>query len=141
MTGIATLHADLRAAFRQRLASVAGLPSQIAWEGRTFSPVIGQPFMRESFRPIYSQPRAVGVGGTIQHRITGNLTLFYPAGKGTVEIEQAAGLILAAFAPGTSLVYGGATCVVMQAERAPLLQETDYVGCPVTITLQAYTAN
>lgn len=141
MTGIATIHANLRAAFRQKLGTVSGLPAQIAWEGRPFTPTIGQAFMRESFRPIYSQPRAIGVGGTIQHRMTGNLTLFYPAGKGTVEIEQAAGAILAAFAPGTSLTYGGASCVVLQAERAPLLQEADYIGCPVTITLQAYTAN
>ena len=141
MSGIATIHADLRAAFRAKMTDTAGLPTLIAWEGRVFSPGIGVPFMRESFRPIYSEPRAVGKGGTIQHRMTGNINLFYPASKGTVDIEQAAGLLLAAFAPGTSLVYGGSSGVVLKAERAPLMQEPDFIGCPITITIQAYTAN
>lgn len=141
MSGIATIHADLRAAFRTKLLSIVGIPADIEFEGTPFSPGIGIPFARESMRAIYSQPRAIGLGGTIQHRVTGNIGLFYPAGKGTLEIETAAGLILAAFAPGTSLVYGGAKGGILQAERAPLLQETDYIGCAITITIQAYTAN
>ena len=85
--------------------------------------------------------RAVGRGGTIQHRMTGNLSVFWPAGRGVLDVERSAGLLLAAFAPGTTLAYDTSTGVVLQAERAPLVQEPDWVSCPVTITINAYTAN
>lgn len=141
MTGVATIHSDMRAAFRAKLQSIAGLPSAVAWEGRPFDGRLTAPYIRESFRPLASTVRALGQGGTIQHRMTGNLSVFYPAGKGTLEVETAAGLLLEGFAPGTALVYGVAKGVVMQAERAPLVQETDWLSCPVTITIIAYTAN
>lgn len=141
MTGVSTIHSDMRAAFRARLQQVAGLPTAFAWEGRTFTPQIGTPFIRESFRPITSTVRALGRGGTIAHRMTGNLSIFYPAGKGTVDVERAAGLILDAFSPATSLVYGTSSGTILQAERAALLQEPDWVSCPVVITVLAYSAN
>lgn len=141
MTGAVTIHADMRAAFRARLRTIAGLPSLVAWEGRRFTATAGQPFVRESFRPITSVPRAVGRGGTIAHRINGILTLFFPSGDGTLAIEEAAGLILAGFAPGTSLVHGSAAGSVQQAERGALMVEPDWLSCPVTVSILAYTAN
>lgn len=141
MTGVATIHSDMRAAFRAKLQSIEGLPSEIVWEGRPGTPNVSTPFIRESFRALSSQVRALGQGGTIAHRMTGNLSIFYPSGKGTLDVERAAGLLLQGFAPGTALIYGDAKGIVMQAERAPLLQETDYLSCPVTITIIAYTAN
>lgn len=141
MTGVASIHSDIRAAFRQRLQNTAGLPTAFAWEGRPFTPVIGTPFIRESFRPLSSTVRAVGRGGTIAHSMTGNLNIFFPAGKGTKDVDDAAGLILASFAPATSLSYGSSSGTVMQAERSPLLQEPDWISCPIVISILAYTAN
>lgn len=139
MTGIATIHPDLRAACRAKLLAVAGLPTQIAWEGEGVDAGFTGPYIREAFRPIFSARRALGAGGTIEHRCTFNLTLFYPAGRGTLDVEAAAGLILAAFEPGTSLVYGTAKGLVLQAERRGLVQEPDYLNCPIIITLVAHT--
>lgn len=136
---VATIHPDLRAACRARLLTVSGLPD-MSWEGIGIGYGFDGPYINESFRPIYSQKRAVGPTGTVLHRCTFNLTLFYPAGKGTVDIEAMAGAILAAFAPGTSLVYGTAKGLVEQAERRGLGQSPDYLDCPVIITLSAYTA-
>lgn len=141
MTGVATIHSDMRAAFREQLLSIPGIPTAVAWEGRPFDPKTSEPFIRESFRALASQVRALGTGGTIAHRMTGNLSVFFPAGRGTVGVEAAAGLLLQGFAPGTALVYGDAKGIVMQAERAPLMQEPDWISCPVTITIVAYTAN
>lgn len=141
MTGVATIHSDMRAAFREQLLAIPGIPTEVAWEGRPYDPKVGTPFIRESFRALASSVRALGRGGTIAHRMTGNLSIFFPAGRGTLGVETAAGLLLKGFAPGTALVYGGASGVVMQAERAPLVQETDWISCPVTITIVAYTAN
>lgn len=141
MSRAATIHADMRAAFRAALRAVGDMPAQIAWEGRPFAPTVGQPFIRETLRPLTSTPRALGKGGTIAHLMTGNLVLFFPAGKGTGAIDEAAGLILQAFAPGTSLAYGDAAGTVAQAERYALNHEADWVSCPITITITAHTVN
>lgn len=117
------------------------LPSGRAWEGRSFEPVLGSPFISETMSPIYSEPRGLGVGGTIAHKITGNFTLHYPAGKGTAAIERMAGALLELFKPGTPLIYGQTSGVVQQAERRPLLVDADWISCPVVVSAVAYTAN
>lgn len=140
MTGIATLHADIRAAFRAALLTVPNLPANVIWEGREGTTTTGQPFMRESVTPIFSDPRALGMGGTIQHRILCRAQVFYPAGDGTVAVEAAAGEILAAFRPGSVLVYGGNAGTVFKAERAQILTEAAFISITVTITVTAYSA-
>jgi hypothetical protein len=137
----ALIHRDLRAAWRTALLAIAGLPTAWAWEARPFTPAIGTPWTREEFRPVTSRVRALGTGGTIGHRCTGKLSLFFPAGHGTADVEAAAGLVLAALKPGTNLVHGTANGLVLEAERAGLITEPDWVSCPVTITITAHSVN
>lgn len=136
----ATVHADLRAAVRQLLLAVPNVPDQ-QWEGRAFDATLGVPYVSESFRPLSSDVRALGPGGTISHTVNVSLTLHYPANAGTIAIEQMAGDLLLAFRPGTSLVYGTSKGVVQQVQRGPLLQEPDWINCAVTLTAVAYTVN
>lgn len=135
-----TVHADLRAAVRQRLLTLNGLPAQ-AWEGRTYTPIKGTPYISESVRPISSVVRALGVGGTIAHTITANFQLHYPAGGGTTAIDAMAGNLLEHFRPGTTLVYSESKAVVQQAERTALQQEPDWINCTVIIRFVGYTVN
>lgn len=141
MSGIAaTIHADMRAAFREKLLAVSDLP-EVAWEGREYADQIGTPFIREQFRPVYSRVSAVGYGSTLEHKMTGNLTLFYPAKRGTVPIDAMAGAIFAAFLPGQSIVYGNGSGTISNTERSALLQEPNWLSCTVTVTITAFTAN
>lgn len=119
---------------------VAGLPQGREWEGTEFIPQTGQPWVRERFRPLVSQPRALGAGGTVQHTMTGNLSLFYPARRGTLAVERMAGAVLDLFAPGTALAYGGNSGFVQQCERQPLVQEPDWLSAPVIVSVTAYTS-
>ena len=57
----ANYHANIRSGIRQRLQTLPGLIA-VAWEGRTYQPVKGTPFLTEQFRPISSAVRATGVG-------------------------------------------------------------------------------
>lgn len=134
-----TVHSDLRAALREGLLEIANIPEQ-HWEGRRYQPTKGRPYVSEQFRPISSVPRATGIGGTIAHTCTANFTLHYPADDGTLGIDEMAAKIMDKFSPGSSLAYGTTTAVVMQAERAPLLQEPDWINCTVIITVVAYTS-
>ncbi|HEY6965902.1 MAG TPA: phage tail terminator-like protein [Burkholderiales bacterium] len=119
----------------------AGLWQGRAWEGMPYAPTRGAPYVSETLRAISSQVRALGVGGTIAHTLLGTLVLFYPAGRGTLAVERMAGAIMKHLKPGTSLSYGTSAGVVTEASRAPLLQEPDWISCPVLITMAAHTTN
>lgn len=136
---IATLHPDLRAAFRARLQALPGLISSRAWEGRPFTPTKGTPWLRESVRPLSSQVRGVGRGGIVEHRLAGTVTLFWPAGEPLVDMEAQAGAILEFFDPGLRIAHGDNVATIIQGERGPILQEPDWQSCTVTITLRAHT--
>jgi hypothetical protein len=137
----ATVHADIRAGLRQSLLAISALPSQKQWEGRAFDIAKGTPFVSESVRPVSSDVRSLGIGGTIAHTINATFTLHYPANNGTTQIEAAAGALMQAMRPGTSVVYGTAKGIIQSAERGPLLQQPDWINCPVTITVVAHTVN
>lgn len=140
---VAMLHADLRAGLRKALQGTPGLPASVSWQGLKFTPVVGEPFLREVVRPISSRPRAIGRGGTIEHKVLAVYTLVYPAGAADVvlSIERAAGSLLASFPPGFSVYYGDNSAFVLIAESKPLMQDNDWLQCPVEITLMAHTAN
>lgn len=118
----------------------AGLPAGRAWEGKEYIPTTGQPWVRESFRPLVSRPRSLGAGGTIEHQMTANLSLFYPSKKGTLAVERMAGAVLDAFAPGTSLAYAGNAGIIQQCERSPLVEEPEWISAPVIVSITAYTS-
>lgn len=137
----ASVHSNIRAGLRQALLAISGLPSEKQWEGRVSDAAIGKPFVSESVRPVSSVVRAAGLGGTIAHTINATFTLHYPANSGTTQIESSAGALMQAFRPGTSVVYGNSKGTIQSAERGPLLQQPDWINCPVTITVVAYTVN
>ena len=140
MSGTAArVYGDMRAAFREKLLTLSGLP-EVAWEGKEYSDQIGVPFIREQFRPVYARVSAVGFNSTLEHKMTGNLTLFYPAKKGTLPIDAMAGALFTLFLPGQSLVYGVCAGTIMNTERSALTQEPNWLSCTVTVTILAFTA-
>lgn len=144
MTAVGTIisaHADLRAALRAVLIGTAGLPAAWAWEGEAFEVVTGTPFVREAMRPVTSQVRAIGGAALVEHKLVGAITPYFPAGRGTKDVEAAAGIILQALRPGVNLAYGPITGLVTAAERRALVQEPNWLSCPVLVTVTAYTSN
>lgn len=119
----------------------AGLWQGRAWEGMPYAPVRGAPYFSESMRAVSSQVRALGAGGTIAHAMRGALVLYYPAGRGTLSVERMAGAVMKHLKPGTSLVYGTSAGVVTEASRSPLLQEPDWISCPVIVSVAAHTTS
>ena len=136
-----SVHTNIRAAARQLVLDTAGLPAAKFWEGERFSTTLGVPYLQEQVSAISDVVRAVGPGGNIAHTIAVRLTLGFPAGKGTLAVESAADLLMAAFRPGGSLAYGADSGVIQQCERSSLRQEPDWISCTVTATVVAYTSN
>lgn len=119
---------------------VAALPALRHWEGEVFSPTQGRPFVDESLLVPYSAPRAIGPAGVVYHAITFALNFVYPAGKGTLAVESMAAAALAHFARGTVFTYGSNRGRVEKVERRSLIQEPDWLRCPVQVAVAAYTS-
>lgn len=134
-----SVHSNIRAAARALVIATAGLPAAKAWEGMAFSPS-SVAFLAEALVPVGSVPVATGSAGQIAHTIAINLTLSFPPGKGTAEIDAAAEALMQAFRPGSWLVYGGQSGLIRQCERSSLRQEPDWISCTVTATVIAYTS-
>lgn len=118
----------------------AELPQGRKWEGVTYQPQVGVPYIDESVRPIADVTRSIG-GQTVQHVISLDARLNYPAGYGTLAVERMAGKILGLFKPGTPLVYGQNKGVVERVERKALIESPEWVACPVSLTATAYSTS
>lgn len=130
----------MRSALRAALLAVPDLPS-VAWEGAKYTPMAGQPYLREALRVTSYRRRALGRGGTLQHDFRAVLTLVYPSNQGTKDIEAMEGVLVQAFAPGTSLVYGGQSGLVTSAEPYGGLQtNNDWIQSTINVSFTAYTA-
>ena len=137
---VATFHSNMRAAVRERLLTVSGLPA-VAWEGKAYSPTKGTPFISESFQPVSSVVSALGAGGTVAHRCLATFTLHYPPNAGSAAIDTMAGALLAHFYPGLAVTYAGQTSTVQQAERRGLTQEPDWINSSIIVTMVGHTTN
>lgn len=142
--GLATVHANLRAAFRTRLLTLSDVDfsaNRVAWEGKKFFPTDGVPYFAESFRAVASRRIAFtgGVGGTIAHNIQASVTLFFPDDAGTIAIERAAGAVMALFRPGVALSYGGDAATIADVTRSAIYDDGSRIACAVNVSIPAYT--
>ena len=124
---------DIRAAFRQRVADVPGLPTDRKWENVSFTPTQGTPWIKETFQ--LTSERQTG-SATIETKGVLRFDLYYPADEGVSEADAMADAIKARFAPGTSV---NGLAVVIRAERGTGREETDWYVVPVNLTWRAHS--
>ena len=141
MSGITTVEADIRSAFREALLSIPTLPAARKWEGKPYQPILGTPFIAESVRPVTSRVRALGRGGNIEHRFLCIVNLHFPDGRGTADIDALAGLIRQRLAPASPLAYNGTAAHILRTETGPLIEAPDWLTKPVITTVSVYTTN
>lgn len=127
-------------AFSVKLPGANEPRTAIAWEGVSFTPVSGRPYLMESLRPNYSRKRGLGAGGTIEHQSTANFTLHYPAERGTLAIERMAGALMKHFEPGAvSLSRDGMRASIQNVGRSALQFDGAWVSCPIAVDLLSWT--
>lgn len=134
-----TIFQDVRVAFRAALKAVDAGAREYSWEGFTYYPKVGEPFWTEVLLPISSTAVAVGNRAEIRHVIQATVTLWYPSGRGTDQIETVAGKVLGAFRPGTPLEVGVNQAFVRSAERRPINSDAGYLSLVVIVTIVAYS--
>ena len=133
----ATVHADCRSALRQHLGTLTGIPTERAWEGASYSPRAGEPFIEDLLSVNDDIPVSLGA---IVHEMVYILTLRFPSGKGTSGIERAGGKLLDHFKVGTSLEYGTTKLLCTKAaRRGSIRQDGAWASMTVSVSVTAFT--
>lgn len=140
---LADIYGNVHSALKQQLKTVSGIPADALWatENVDFekpSPTAGTPWLRETFDP---QPNVQASLGNVSRKIrqpgVWTLQLFVPKNSGKQYVEGLAGRIVAAFAPGGTLSYGGQLVDIRSAFATRGLPEPDWYAQLVTITWRA----
>lgn len=136
-----SLYQDIRGALQNRLLTVSGLPSSVAYEGVPFKPVQGTPFVEPVFQPINGRPATCGPDHFVLHEGLFNVAVVYPAGQGTGAAEAMADLIKEAFRAGTVLTLNANQIRTHWAERKAVLHDAGWVRVPVSISWYLYSTS
>lgn len=135
----ATVHSDARAALRTHLGTLAGIPTERAWEGFKYSPVPGKPFIEDMLSVDDDAPVAIGA---IAHQMSYILTLRFPGGVGTGDIEEVGGKLLDHFKVGTSLEFGTSKLLCTKAaRRGSIVQDGAWARMTVTVSITTFTTD
>jgi hypothetical protein len=126
----------LRTSIRTRLLTVTNenMPgeSDIAWENREYSPKIGVPWIRETMLPGTERQSA---SDTIESVGIMQYDFFWPANRGTTEIENLVVDIKTAFKPLTVLDSHSS---IYRTERLPAIVDENWYQIPVRLTWRAH---
>lgn len=132
---------EIRGALQLQAASVAGFPplSQRAYEGKSFDSTVGTPWARLTLMTTSGRPFDLAGESRIDSGLF-QISLFYPDGNGTGEVEALADAVMAAFRPGQNLIQGSTLVSIMYAQPGPTLQEPDWIHVVVTIAWRCKAA-
>lgn len=147
--GVAINHRTIRQLMRKhlRLIDDALMPDEnhCQWEGRKYTPVAGENWLRETYMPVTDRKVATGLIGT---ETTVQYDVYGPQGEGTERIEDIAKAIAAQFESGTSLTDGaGLNIAIDRAERGALRdggslneEQGAWVFVPVQVRIRSYVS-
>ena len=129
-------HSEIRKGIRTVLLTVTNsdMPDDkdIAWENRTYKPIIGTPWIRETMLPGLERQSA---SDTIESVGVMQYDVFWPAGTGTESIEKLVDDIKVVFKPTTAI---GNNSLVFRAERLSAIIDDKWHQIPVRLTWRAH---
>jgi hypothetical protein len=135
----ALIHTEARAALRLRLDTLSNIPTERAWEGFDYAPKPGVPFIEDMLSIDDDAPVSIGA---IAHQMSYILTVRYPAGAGTGDLEEVGGRLMDHFKVGTSLEYGVSKLLCTKAaRRGSIRQDGAWASMTVTVSITAFTTD
>jgi len=97
-----TAFVDISTALDERLDAMAGKPS-VSWENRTFTPVIGETYIRPTLLPGETVPDTIGSAGSDLNVGIYQIDIFSEACKGKKALIEMMDKIALQFKHGTKL--------------------------------------
>ena len=123
---------DIRAALMSVTNDDMPATTEIAWENRSFKPTIGTPWVRETMLPGVERQSA---SDTLQSVGIMQYDFFWPANKGTSEVETLVVDVKAVFKPNKVLDEHS---LIYRAERLPAIVDENWYQIPVRLTWRAH---
>lgn len=111
---MASVESNVRAAIRQRLKTLTGLPP-VAWEGYPYEPTVGVTHLRERLVFQDTTLTSLGAFGRLKHEGVWMLDVYTPGGKGVAEADDWVDEIKTLFAAGVSFSKDGTTVRITRA--------------------------
>lgn len=127
-----SLYQDIRNALQTRLETVTGLPETV-YEGVSYAPVPGTPFIASALVPAAARPVTMGQDHLILHEGTFEIAVSYPSGVGTGSAEAMADAIKAVFTAESVLTVGANNIRIRYSERRQALIDSDWIRIPVSV--------
>lgn len=140
----ATFEADALAAFRQRLLTVPGLPSQIEWSDRVLDPDGATPFVREMLSATGIAPGGIGKGGVVNLVGFYAVDLMFPIIRGAYDGSRMAALsdaVVQVFKIGATVMAGDVPVIVEGVTGTGPITDGIYGQRTVTIYWRSNRAN
>lgn len=111
---------------------------EYAWQGETYIPKIGTPFVQEVLKSLNQQVK--GIGGVTEHLFLYIMTLQFPAGEGTQGIERMAERIFDWFKPGAGIAsIGEHGSLICETKLDSILQDTAWISLPISAKIRAWS--
>lgn len=128
-----TLLVEIERAFNQAVKDLADIEPEVAWEGRSYAPAGGKPWLQVSTPARNRQPTSIGTDGAHSWNGTFQLVVKSPSTLGNIAALKRAEAIAKRLPRGRTLVSGAAR-VVFQAVTIPASYDSaDFISVPVVI--------
>ncbi len=123
---------DLQAALNDRLSDE--FPTMpVAWENRSFTPVVGTPYLKANLLRADSEVITLGPNPYKERRGIFQVSCMYPAGEGWGNATSKAAEVAAAFPDSSSFVYNGLTVNIVESTVNSGLPGDGWYMVPVSI--------
>lgn len=120
------------------LASNLYSAAKTAWEGKTFTPVTGQPWARLTDIPTGREPAAFGGVNPVERTGYLQIDIYHPNNTGTAPILADADKALSFYTPGLGLEYQGQRVHIRKAERSKITPEAVWTGVSIFVYYTAW---
>jgi len=135
-----TVFNDISAALDGQLYELPDMPP-VAWENRSFTPVMGTLYLRPTLIPGDVSQATLGDSGTDMHVGLYQIDVFAEAGRGKRSAIEMADQLADHFKRGTVITYNSRTIRIQNASRQAGINNADgWYQIPVIISYSAYTA-
>lgn len=130
-----TVFADISSALDKHLDELS-VPT--AWENRSFEPVVGQLYVRQTLLPANTEQSSYN--SSDEHLGLYQIDVIAPTGKGKGEATQQADLIADKFKSRQTLVYNGVSVRITGVSRGNGSVSDGWYIVPVTASYRSFTA-
>ena len=120
------------------LASGLYPAARTALEGKTFTPVTGQPWARLTDMPTGREPSAFGGVNPVERTGYLQIDIYHPNNTGTGPILADVDKALNFYTPGLGLEYQGQRVHIRKSERSKITPEAVWTGVSIFIYYTAW---